>query len=118
MEMMYVNGRKVLKSESEKMMKIDADGWDSYDGRNHQWYSLRAKQLPDGILYCLDANNSGDCYGDYKTRWFFGGEKLMQWISEKYNPYETAKEAFGRLLGNDISENDELINAVLADCGM
>jgi len=115
---MYVNGRKVLKSEHDGMQKIDGNGWDSYDGRNHQWYTLKAKQLPDGILYCLDANNSGDCYGNYETCWFFGGKNLMRYIAERYEPYESARDALGKLLGRDIPEDNELVAAVLADCGL
>lgn len=111
--MMYVNGVKILKADQSKMTRIDGDGWDHYDGRNHQWYSLYAKQLTSGILYKLDANNSGDCYGDYKTRWFFGSENLMRWIGRNG---ESAKNRLCELLGNDIDEESKLIKAVLKDC--
>lgn len=100
----------------KNMETIDNNGWNQYDGQNHQWYALKAKQLFDGILYCLDADNSGDCYGDYTTEWFFGGDNLMRRVGYRCSPGDEKAE-LAKLLG-DMPENNKLIDAVLIDCGL
>lgn len=98
--MRIVNGKKFYAEQIKAAIKIDGNGWDSYDGRNHQWYTLKYNK--DCGLVILDANNSGDCYGDYETRYFATPAHFAAWCN---NAYEYSRD-WNVLLG-DIDETNE-----------
>ena len=116
--MKIVNGRRVYAAEIGRLVKIDNDGWDTYDDNNYQYYTLSAAKLSDGqILYKLGGSNSGSCYGDYSTHYVIGGKNLMSLINDKRGDFELPKDALAKLLG-DIDESNLLILDVLTDCGL
>lgn len=78
--MKIINGKRFYKKEIDAAVTIHADGWDTYDGRNYQEYYL--KYNPSCGLVILDANNSGDCYGDYSTRYFDSPASFADWCLE------------------------------------
>ena len=78
--MRIVDGKRFLKKDIEAATKIDNDGWDYYDGRNYQWYTLLYN--PDCGLVILGASNSGDCYGDCGTKYFSSPQSFHQWAIE------------------------------------
>lgn len=99
--MRIVNGKKFYAAEIKKCVKIDNDGWDSYDGRNKQWYTL--KYNPECGLVILKADNSGDCYGNYETRYFASPEEFVS---------EYGIDEVGRLLGDIDEENEAVMHFV------
>ena len=102
--MRIINGKKFLKAEMDRAVRIDDNGWDKYNGQNYQWYTL--KYDPESGLVILDANNSGDCYGDYKTRYFESPEAFATWCNQ-------ASRNWQKLLG-DIDESDTAAMAFVA----
>lgn len=60
--------------------QIDQDGWDTYNGRNHQWYSLYYD--PNSGFVKLDADNSGDCYGNYNTLYFANPKSFANYCNQ------------------------------------
>lgn len=115
--MKIINGQRVYAKELKKLVKIDNDGWDRYDGQNYQWYSLYAAELNDGsILYRLNANNSGSCYGEYSDKYFIGAGNLKKYVADKFC-YDDSKQKIGELLG-EIDEDNELVLKVLEDLGL
>lgn len=111
--MKIINGTKIYQKDLKKLEKIDNGGWDTYNGQNHQWYTLNAVQTEHGIVYNLSASNSGSCYGDYSDKYFLGGKRLMQYVANKYY-MDDPKEKIGELLG-DIDETNNLLKAVVED---
>lgn len=95
--MKIVNGKKFYAADIKAARRIDGNGWDSYNGRNWQWYSLFYN--PACGLVILKANNSGDCYGDYKDRYFENPEAFRAWCESSF-AYD-----WGPLLG-EIDEQD------------
>lgn len=93
--MRIVNGKKFYATEIKNCVRIDNKGWNHYNGRNYQWYTL--KYNPDCGLVILDADNSGDCYGDYGTYYFASPREFV-------NEYGIDK--VGRLLG-DVDEDNK-----------
>ena len=106
--MRIVNGKRFTSAQFKAAKRIDDKGWDT-SGRNKQWYSLLYNK--DCGLVILDADNSGDYYGDYKTRYFDSPASFAEWCAE-YDRDLTA------LLGN-IDEKDEdamaFVNAVFPE---
>ena len=76
--MRIVEKTKLYAADEKLMVKLDHDGWDHYDGRNWQWYSLLGVEVSGTPIYKLDASNSGDCYGDYSTQ-YFTAKGLKYW---------------------------------------
>jgi hypothetical protein len=68
LKMRIIDGKKFYQKEIDAAERIDNDGWDSYNGQNYQWYTL--KYNPKCGLVQLIADNSGSCYGDYEKRYF------------------------------------------------
>jgi hypothetical protein len=99
--MRIINGKRFYQAQINKAQKIDGDGWDRYNGQNYQWYTL--KYDPESGLVILDANNSGDCYGDYKTRYFESPEAFAAWCAKCDRNWQ-------KLLG-DIDESNQTIMA-------
>lgn len=95
--MKIVNGKKFYAADIKSARRIDGNGWDSYNGRNWQWYSLFYN--PACGLVILKANNSGDCYGDYSDRCFESPEAFRAWCESSF-AYD-----WGALLG-EIDEQD------------
>jgi hypothetical protein len=83
-----------MKKDIDKAVTIDNfEG--SSNGRNIQWYTL--KYNPECGLTILEADNSGDCYGDYGTYYFDSPKRFAQ---------EKGYGFAARLLG-DVDESDE-----------
>jgi len=97
--MRIVNGKKFYKKDIDAAKPLDFNGWDSYDGRNHQWYSVHYN--PECGLVILYADNSGDCYGDYKDRYFASPQKFAEWVRE------CTSHSLSKLFG-DVDESDEV----------
>ena len=95
--MRSINGKRFYKEESDAAVSIPAEGWDYYNGSNHQWYWL--KYNPDCGLVILDADNSGDFYGDYATRYFDSPASFADWCKENDRSWE-------KLLGEIDEENE------------
>ena len=95
--MKIINGKRFYKKEIDAAVSIPSAGWDRYDGSNYQWYCL--KYNPDCGLVILDANNSGDCYGDYATRYFDSPASFADWCQERGRSWE-------KLLGEIDEENE------------
>lgn len=72
--MRIIDGKRFYKKEMDAAVRIDNDGWDRYNGRNYQWYSLYYNQKCGYVR--LEASNSGDCYGDYGTYHFSNPQKF------------------------------------------
>ena len=102
--MRIVNGKKLYKQDIDACVSLHFDGWDSYNGRNHQWYNV--KYNPECGLVILDADNSGDCYGDYETRYFSSPAKFREWCQDH-------DRSLPRLMG-DIDEDNEAQMAFVA----
>lgn len=96
--MKIINGKKFYKRDMDAAVRVDGNGWDHNNGRNVQWYELLWDQGSGYV--CLDADNSGDCYGDYSTREFDSPEAFFEWASASGRDVE-------RLLG-DINEDDSV----------
>jgi hypothetical protein len=60
--MKIVEGKKIYQHEEDAARDNIISEISSYDGQNHQWYSLGWA----GDICVVVSNNSGDCYGDYK----------------------------------------------------
>ena len=114
--MKIINGRKVYEKELKKLKKIPANGWDRYDGRNHQWYTLYATKLESGdFLYNIDAHNSGSCYGDYSDTYFIN-KGIIKYVADKFyddDPKTKLSELFG-----DIDESDEFLMEIIENLGL
>lgn len=95
--MKIVNGKKFYAADIKAARRIDGNGWDSYNGRNWQWYSLFYN--PACGLVVLKANNSGDCYGDYTDRYFENPEAFRAWCEAHF------EHDWAALLG-EIDEQD------------
>lgn len=95
--MRIVEGKKFYKKEIDAVVQIDGDGWDKYNGQNYQWYSLYYN--PECGLVVLKANNNGDCYGDYKDRYFASPKSFFSWAQQ-------CERTIGELMGN-IDESNE-----------
>lgn len=95
--MRIIEGKKFYKREIDAAVRIDGDGWDHYNGQSWQWYTL--KYNPECGLVILVANNSGDCYGDYKDRYFATPKSFVMW-ADNHN------RSIGELMG-DIDETNE-----------
>lgn len=78
--MRIIEGKKFYKADMDKAVKIDNDGWDSYNGRNKQWYSLYYE--PNIGYVALVGSNSGDCYGDYDTYRFASPKSFAKYCKE------------------------------------
>lgn len=96
--MRIINGKRFYKKEIDAAVSIPVGGLDYYDGSNYQWYYL--KYNPDCGLVILDANNSGDCYGDYETRYFDSPASFAEWCYEN-------DRSWSKLFG-DIDEENEI----------
>lgn len=94
--MKVINGKKFYKREIDAAVRVDGDGWDRNNGRNTQCYSLWYE--PKSGYVRLDADNSGDCYGDYSTKEYASLEEFFA-ASAKSNA------DVGELLGT-IDEDD------------
>lgn len=94
--MKIINGKKFYEREIKAAQRIDNHGWDRYDGRNWQQYWLEYN--PECGLVILTGNNSGDCYGDYSTRYFDSPAAFREWCDERMRSWE-------KLLG-DIDEDN------------
>lgn len=109
--MIIINGKRFCAAEIKAAQRIDGDGWDCYDGRNWQWYTL--KYNPKCGLVILDADNSGSCYGDYETRYYSSPREFAEVYSGDFGEgnWET-------LLG-DIDEDNPValhfIDAILGE---
>lgn len=95
--MKIIDGKKFYKADMERAKCISNDGWNSYNGQNWQWYWLKYDAKTGYTM--LEANNSGDCYGDYSDRDFASPESFAEWCREHDRSWE-------KLLG-EIDENDE-----------
>lgn len=73
--MKVINGKKFYKRAIDAAVRVDCGGWDSYNGRNTQWYSLWYD--PQSGYVCLDAKNSGDCFGDYDPKEYASLEEFF-----------------------------------------
>jgi len=102
--MRIINGKRFYQAQIDKAVKIDGNGWDKYNGQNYQWYTL--KYDPESGLVILDGNNSGDCYGDYKTRYFESPEAFDVWCAKCDRNWQ-------KLLG-DIDETNPAVMAFVA----
>ena len=78
--MRIVNGKKFYKKDMDAALVLPFSGWDFYNWRNHQWYTVRYN--PDCGYTCLIADNSGDCYGDYEDRYFSSPREFYRWARE------------------------------------
>jgi len=95
-KMRIIDGKRFYAKDMAAAVAIDKDGWDSYDGRNHQWYTLLYDRTSGYTELC--ANNSGDCYGDYTDRYFSSPMSFYAWAMRNERDIEA-------LLGN-VAEND------------
>lgn len=94
--MRIIDGKRFYKKDIDAAKKIEANGWNSNRGSNKQWYHLRYN--PDCGYVELDADNSGDCYGDYNTYYFSSPKQFLRWCQATGRNWE-------ELLG-DIDESD------------
>lgn len=101
--MRIVDGKKYLKKEIDGCVEIDGKGWDSYDGRNMQWYRL--KYNPECDLVILDADNSGNYHGTYNTWYFTSPEAFKYWC-------EDSERDWSELLGDVDEENAAAVQFV------
>jgi hypothetical protein len=97
--MRIINGKRFYKADIDKAVRIDSNGWDNYDGNNYQWYTLLYE--PKTGYVELDGNNSGSCYGDYKTRYFDSPESFLRWCN-------MCERDWGQLLG-EINEDNAIV---------
>lgn len=97
--MRIINGKRFYKAQMDKAIKIDRDGWDTYDGRNYQWYTL--KYEPESGYVELNGNNSGSCYGDYKDRYFDSPASFAAWCNR-------CERSWSDLLG-EIDEDNPVV---------
>lgn len=108
--MRIVDGKKFYKKDMEAAVTLGFNGWDSYNGRNHQWYTV--KYNAECGLVILLADNSGDCYGDYKDRYFSSPKKFAEWVREC--TYRSLSDLFG-----DVEEDNDVamrfINEIYPD---
>lgn len=102
--MRIVNGKKFYKKDIDACVSLHFNGWDYYNGRNYQYYSVRYN--PECGLVILDADNSGDCYGDYETRYFSTPAKFRAWCNETGRSLEKLME--------DLDEDNEAHMAFVA----
>lgn len=102
--MRIVNGKKFYKREIDAAQKLGFSGWDTYNGQNYQWYTVLYN--PDCDLVILDANNSGNCFGDYETYYFDSPIAFFKWADEEnargYGQYWDLAKLFG-----DVDEANE-----------
>ena len=103
--MRIINGKKFMKKDMERAVKIDKNGWDRYNGQNWQWYTLKY-DTETGYTE-LDASNSGSCYGDYNTYRFESPKSFLAWCNETDRNWE-------ELLG-DIDENDVIVTKFIEE---
>lgn len=101
--MRIVNGKKFYQKQIDKCVKIDGDGWNTYNGSNYQWYTLLYN--PECGLVILDADNSGDCNGNYTTEYYSSPEDFMERCGRSCNSVE-------KLLGDIDEENEALMKFV------
>lgn len=94
--MRIVNNKRFYQTQIDAAQAIDGDGWDNYNGQNWQWYTLLYN--PNCGLVILEARNSGDCFGDYSTKYFSSPQAFCNWATEECRNVE-------KLLG-DIDENN------------
>lgn len=94
--MKIINGKKFYKKDMDAAVQIGGGGWNHSNGRNVQWYYLGYD--PNSGYTVLDADNSGDCYGDYGTYEFASLEEFFLWA-------KACDRDVGKLLG-DIDEDD------------
>ena len=66
--MRIINKKKFYKKDMDAAVALPFKGWDAYNGRNYQWYTV--KYNPDCGYVEVNASNSGDCYGDYEDRYY------------------------------------------------
>ena len=101
--MRIINGKKFYKKDMDATVNLGFDGWDSYNGQNYQWYSVHYN--PSCGLVILDASNSGDCYGDYETRYFDSPVAFRNWCNEEYR-------SLPDLMGNVDEDNEAAMQFV------
>lgn len=101
--MRIVNGKKFYKKDEEEAVRIDGKGWNTYNGRNKQWYSLEYN--PNCGLVILSADNSGDCYGDYSTKYFSSPKEFEYYC-------EDCGKSWEELMGDIDEENEAAIKFV------
>lgn len=94
--MKIINGKKFYKRDMDAAVRVDGQGWNTNSGSNVQWYKLLWEPTSD--YTCLDADNSGSCYGDYSTIEFDSPEAFFAWA-------KNARKDVASLLG-DIDEGD------------
>lgn len=102
--MRIVDGKRFYAAQIRAAVRIDNDGWDRYDGRNWQWYTLRYN--PDCGLVILEADNSGDCYGDYETRYFSSPAAFRAWAQPEEAEYGWQPTRDVEALLGDIDEGN------------
>ena len=95
--MRIVNGKKFYAADFKAARRIDGNGWDRRYGGNMQWYKLLYN--PSCGLVILEADNSGDFYGDYKDRYFDSPAAFAEWC-------RTTSRDWAELLG-DIDETND-----------
>ncbi len=110
--MRIINGKKFYKKDMDAAVSLPFDGWDTYDGRNYQWYSVRYNPACGFVALC--ANNSGDCYGDYEDRYYDSPASFRRAECDEYS----GGRSFERLIG-DVDETNaiamQFIDAALAE---
>lgn len=111
--MRIINGKRFYQKDIDKAEELPFKGWDSYDGRNQQWYTVRYN--PDCGLTILEANNSGDCYGDYGER-YYESPRAFYNAECVANDYNYGRD-FEKLIG-DVDEDNELAMKFLEALGM
>lgn len=105
--MRIINGKKFYKKDIDAAVQLPCVGWNHYNGQNYQWYTLSYN--PDCDLVILSASNSGDCYGDYATRYWDSPKAFRMWAE---NPYRD--DTIEELLGDIDEDNDVLMKFVNA----
>jgi hypothetical protein len=91
--MRIINNKKLYVADEQKMVKIDNDGWDYYNGQNYQHYSLFYNVALDIVK--LITSNNGDCYGDYSTKYFSSAKDFA--TSYNGNGYKKWRDLLGEI---------------------
>ena len=100
--MTIVNGKKHYKKDIKAAESLNLKGWNRYNGRNWQWYNIFYNANTGLVI--LEADNSGDCYGDYSTKYFNSPKDFREYAED---PYRCGKDLDNLL--RDLDEENKIL---------